>query len=232
MIALGFGSGLAPKAPGTIGSLWGWASWLLIQQHLAMPAQAILIFTGLLLGWWACTVTAHHMGVSDPGSIVWDEVVAICFLHTSDHRTLEVFLNQFVTQHLAERLIQLRWMLSTAESCTGGMIASRCTDLAGSSAWFERGFVTYSNLSKSNMLGVPEEMIAHHGAVSEPVAKAMALGASLLLSRVLPDQAAEAQKSLSVRFGWRGALTGVCTLSFGNFLETVGKSGSPPQNAP
>jgi phosphatidylglycerophosphatase A len=77
MIALGFGSGLAPKAPGTIGSLWGWASWLLIQQHLAMPAQAILIFTGLLLGWWACTVTAHHMCVSDPGSIVWDEVLAM-----------------------------------------------------------------------------------------------------------------------------------------------------------
>lgn len=83
----------------------------------------------------------------------------------------------FVTQQLAERLTQLQWMLSTAESCTGGMIASRCTDLPGSSAWFDRGFVTYSNLSKSNMLGVPEEMIAQHGAVSEPVAIAMALGA-------------------------------------------------------
>ena len=68
-------------------------------------------------------------------------------------------------------------MLATAESCTGGLIACRCTDLAGSSAWFDRGFVTYSNLSKVQMLGVAETLIAQHGAVSEPVAKAMALGA-------------------------------------------------------
>jgi phosphatidylglycerophosphatase A len=76
-IALGFGSGLAPKAPGTVGSLWGWASWLLIQPYLSMPAQAGLIVVGLLLGWWACTVTAQNMGNSDPGSIVWDEVMAM-----------------------------------------------------------------------------------------------------------------------------------------------------------
>lgn len=76
-VALGFGSGLAPKAPGTVGSLWGWASWLLIQQYLSLPAQASIIAFGLLAGWWACTVTARHMGVSDPGSIVWDEVVAM-----------------------------------------------------------------------------------------------------------------------------------------------------------
>jgi phosphatidylglycerophosphatase A len=76
-IALGFGSGLAPKAPGTVGSLWGWASWLLIQQYLSLPAQAVIIVVGLLAGWWACTVTARHMGISDPGSIVWDEVVAM-----------------------------------------------------------------------------------------------------------------------------------------------------------
>jgi phosphatidylglycerophosphatase A len=77
MIALGFGSGLAPKAPGTIGSLWGWVSWLLIQQHLPQSGQAVLIAFALLSGWWACTVTAQHMGVSDPSSIVWDEVVAM-----------------------------------------------------------------------------------------------------------------------------------------------------------
>jgi phosphatidylglycerophosphatase A len=76
-LALGFGSGLAPKAPGTVGSLWGWASWLLIQQYLSWPAQAGIIAFALLAGWWACTVTARHMGVSDPGSIVWDEVVAM-----------------------------------------------------------------------------------------------------------------------------------------------------------
>jgi phosphatidylglycerophosphatase A len=76
-MALGFGSGLAPKAPGTVGSLWGWASWLLAHQYLSPPAQAALIVAGLLVGWWACTVTAQNMGVSDPGSIVWDEVVAM-----------------------------------------------------------------------------------------------------------------------------------------------------------
>jgi nicotinamide-nucleotide amidase len=87
------------------------------------------------------------------------------------------FLKLLVTQQLADRLSQLHWRLSTAESCTGGMIASRCTDLAGSSAWFDRGFVSYSNFAKSDMLGVPEVMIAQHGAVSESVAKAMAFGA-------------------------------------------------------
>jgi phosphatidylglycerophosphatase A len=76
-IALGFGSGLSPKAPGTVGSLWGWASWLVIQNSLAVPFQAAWIVVGLLLGWWACTVTAQHLNVSDPGSIVWDEIVAM-----------------------------------------------------------------------------------------------------------------------------------------------------------
>jgi nicotinamide-nucleotide amidase len=90
---------------------------------------------------------------------------------------LEIVLNSLPFQHLAERLQQRHWMLATAESCTGGLIASRCTDLAGSSAWFDRGFVTYSNGSKVQMLGVSDAMIAQYGAVSEPVVKAMALGA-------------------------------------------------------
>lgn len=78
---------------------------------------------------------------------------------------------------LADLMLKRQWTLVTAESCTGGMIAAACTDLAGSSAWFERGFVTYSNEAKSDMLGVPAELIATHGAVSEPVARAMASGA-------------------------------------------------------
>jgi len=82
-----------------------------------------------------------------------------------------------ITHVLSERLTQRQWMLATAESCTGGMIASHCTDMPGSSAWFDRGFVTYSNGSKTELLGVPEWMIEQHGAVSEPVVKAMALGA-------------------------------------------------------
>jgi len=76
-IALGFGSGLSPKAPGTVGSLWGWASWLLIQNSFSLTTQAALILVSLGIGWWACTLTARHMGVSDPGSIVWDEIVAM-----------------------------------------------------------------------------------------------------------------------------------------------------------
>ena len=68
-------------------------------------------------------------------------------------------------------------MLATAESCTGGLIAGALTDVPGSSAVVERGFVTYSNAAKIEMLGVPSQTIAAHGAVSEPVARAMAEGA-------------------------------------------------------
>ena len=80
-------------------------------------------------------------------------------------------------QLLAIRLRQHGWMLSTAESCTGGLIAAACTDLAGSSNWFERGFVTYSNAAKMDLLSVPSILLATHGAVSEPVVRAMAQGA-------------------------------------------------------
>ncbi len=78
---------------------------------------------------------------------------------------------------LARLLPQRGWMMASAESCTGGLIAAACTDLAGSSVWFERGFVTYSNAAKSELLGVAPQLIAQHGAVSEAVARAMALGA-------------------------------------------------------
>ena len=78
---------------------------------------------------------------------------------------------------LADALTQRGWMLATAESCTGGLIAAACTDLPGSSAWFDRGFVTYSNAAKTEMLGVPESLIEQHGAVSEEVVLAMAAGA-------------------------------------------------------
>jgi nicotinamide-nucleotide amidase len=78
---------------------------------------------------------------------------------------------------LAAALRARGWMLAAAESCTGGLIAAECTSLAGSSDWFERGFVTYSNAAKTEMLGVPEALIAQHGAVSAEVAIAMAAGA-------------------------------------------------------
>ena len=63
-----------------------------------------------------------------------------------------------------------------AESCTGGLLSKCCTDLAGSSGWFERAFITYSNVAKQQMLGVDPLLIQQHGAVSEPVARAMVMG--------------------------------------------------------
>ncbi len=70
-----------------------------------------------------------------------------------------------------------RLFLTSAESCTGGLVAAAITEISGSSQWFERGFITYSNQSKTEMIGVPTELIERHGAVSEPVARAMAEGA-------------------------------------------------------
>lgn len=78
---------------------------------------------------------------------------------------------------VANLLVKRQWKLATAESCTGGMIAAACTDLAGSSDWFERGLVTYSNEAKTELLGVDANLITQHGAVSEAVVRAMALGA-------------------------------------------------------
>lgn len=78
---------------------------------------------------------------------------------------------------LAAALRERGWRLATAESCTGGLIAAACTAVAGSSDWFERGFVTYSNAAKTEMLGVLPSLVDAHGAVSEEVALAMAGGA-------------------------------------------------------
>ena len=82
-----------------------------------------------------------------------------------------------LVEQLANLLLKKGLRLATAESCTGGLIAGACTDLAGSSNWFERGFVTYSNDAKTEMLGVDAALLKRHGAVSEQVAQAMAQGA-------------------------------------------------------
>ena len=84
---------------------------------------------------------------------------------------------QAAVDALARALRTRGLRLATAESCTGGLIAAACTSVAGSSDWFERGFVTYSNAAKADMLGVPAALIGEHGAVSAEVARAMALGA-------------------------------------------------------
>ena len=118
---------------------------------------------------------------------------------------------------ISTRLLARGQMLATAESCTGGMIAAACTDLAGSSEWFERGFVSYSNAAKTDLLGVPAMLILLHGAVSEPVARAMATGAVLRSQAQVtiavtgvagPGGGTEAKPVGTVWFGWQvdGAL--------------------------
>lgn len=82
-----------------------------------------------------------------------------------------------ITQQLAKICLTQKLKLVTAESCSGGLVAKMITDLAGSSQWFERGFITYSNLSKQQMIGVDALLIEQQGAVSEAVAGAMAQGA-------------------------------------------------------
>lgn len=81
-----------------------------------------------------------------------------------------------LVSELASALTARGWMLATAESCTGGLIAAACTELAGSSAWFDRGVVVYSYEAKTDLLGVPSPMILQHGAVSEAVALSMVEG--------------------------------------------------------
>ena len=113
---------------------------------------------------------------------------------------------------LAARLRALGWTMATAESCTGGLIAAACTDLAGSSDWFERGFVTYSNAAKTELLGVDAALIERHGAVSEAVARAMAAGAAeragtaaaLSVTGIAGPTGGSPSKPVgTVWFGWR-----------------------------
>ena len=76
LIALGCGSGLAPRAPGTVGTLAAWAAFVLLEQRFGPLPWAALLAGGLALGVWACTLCARHLGVADPGAIVWDEIIA------------------------------------------------------------------------------------------------------------------------------------------------------------
>jgi len=116
-----------------------------------------------------------------------------------------------LVEQLATALKARGLMMATAESCTGGLIAGACTDVSGSSDWFERGFVTYSNAAKHGMLGVPALLIEQHGAVSEPVARAMASGAlahspaqlAVAVTGVAGPTGGSAEKPVgTVWFGW------------------------------
>lgn len=146
-----------------------------------------------------------------------------------------------LVQALATQLLARGWMLATAESCTGGLIAAACTDLAGSSTWFERGFVSYSNAAKAQMLGVDTALIAQHGAVSEPVARAMAQGAlqhahaqvALAVTGVAGPGGGSADKPVgTVWFAW--ALTAqtpgtpASDASTGSGADFAGRAKAPP----
>jgi phosphatidylglycerophosphatase A len=76
VLALGFGAGLSPVAPGTAGTLWAWLAYLVMALWLSPMQIGLVVAASLPLGWWACGVTARHLQVQDPGSIVWDEVAA------------------------------------------------------------------------------------------------------------------------------------------------------------
>jgi len=112
---------------------------------------------------------------------------------------------------LAEILLAKNWKIAAAESCTGGLVCSTLTDLAGSSEWFERGYITYSNAAKEDSLGVPSKLIQSFGAVSEQVAKAMAEGAqvssganaAISITGIAGPTGGSAEKPVgTVCFGW------------------------------
>ena len=118
---------------------------------------------------------------------------------------------QGLVSQLASALLKKQWHLSTAESCTGGLVAAAITALAGSSDWFERGYVTYSNSAKSEDIHVSPELIAQHGAVSDQVARAMAVGAkqsshaevALSITGIAGPTGGSAQKPVgTVCFAW------------------------------
>ncbi len=116
-----------------------------------------------------------------------------------------------LVERLAEALRARGAMMATAESCTGGLIAGTCTAISGSSDWFDRAFVTYSNRAKTEMLGVPAPLIEQHGAVSQEVANAMAAGAreragvsyaAAVTGIAGPTGGSDAKPVGTVWFGW------------------------------
>ena len=76
LLALGFGSGLSPFAPGTVGTLWAWVAFVVFDRWLDAPSWGAVLLLSTALGWWACTRTAQHLNQSDPSAVVWDEVIA------------------------------------------------------------------------------------------------------------------------------------------------------------
>ncbi|MFZ0105865.1 MAG: CinA family protein [Thiobacillus sp.] len=125
-------------------------------------------------------------------------------------RVSDTELNELAAE-LGEKLRARGWMLATAESCTGGWIGQVITAQPGSSHWYERGFITYANIAKQEMLGVPAETLETYGAVSEETASAMAAGAlehshaqaTLAISGIAGPGGGTPQKPVGlVCYGW------------------------------
>lgn len=135
-------------------------------------------------------------------------------------------------RNLAELLLARGERLATAESCTGGWVAEVVTDTAGSSGWFDRGFVTYSNQAKTDMLGVRTDTLARFGAVSEETAQEMAAGAiansgadwAISITGIAgPGGGSSAKPVGTVCFGWcrRGGTPGSETMHFSGVRRSV-----------
>ena len=116
-----------------------------------------------------------------------------------------------LTKTLAQILLSRNWTVALAESCTGGLVCATLTELAGSSEWFERGYITYSNEAKTECLDVATQFIESHGAVSEEVAQAMAEGArinsgsnvAISITGIAGPTGGSAEKPVgTVCFGW------------------------------
>ncbi len=140
--------------------------------------------------------------------------------------------NDFLIAEIALLLKRAHWQLVTAESCTGGLIAANLTAVAGSSAWFERGFITYSNRAKQEMLAVPEQLLLTFGAVSEEVASAMAEGAlqhsagqiALAVTGIAGPDGGSVEKPVgTVCFAWasKGVLTHSLKKQFNGSREDI-----------
>ena len=120
-------------------------------------------------------------------------------------------IEEFSLQQLTARLRECGLMIATAESCTGGLVAKLLTDAAGSSSWFECGFVTYSNGSKMEMLGVSGQTLSDYGAVSQETVKEMVIGvlrnsraqAALAISGIAGPSGGDAEKPIgTIWFAW------------------------------
>lgn len=142
-----------------------------VAQRIEIPLEP-LAQAGLEIGYCARPGEVDVRLIGDPEQVAAGSEIVRQAFPTEIATESEDELHEVVVS----RLIQLGHTLATAESCTGGLIASSITDVPGASGVFLRGYVTYSNEAKSELLGVPESLLAEHGAVSEPVARAMAEG--------------------------------------------------------